>query len=98
MAKIGKYTKSAVERKRYTIDYSNWLDTGETVTAMAFATAPMDANPAQVDTFALLSGSLVQIFISGGLAGAITQYLIDVQMHTSAGQLKEDTITINCTG
>ena len=29
--RLGSFVKSPVERKRYTIDYSDWLDTGETV-------------------------------------------------------------------
>jgi len=32
---IAKYVKAQIDRKRYQIDYTDWLDTGELVTPLA---------------------------------------------------------------
>lgn len=94
MSVIGKFRKEEWERKRYTIDYTDWLDVGEVVESISFSSTPMDTDPAQVDTFLILNPALlVQIFVSGGLPD--TRYSIDVRMITSYGQRKEDQITFD---
>lgn len=97
MGKIGKFVKEPWERKRYTIDYTDWLDDAELVQSINFSTDVVDDDPVQVDTWQILSsGLLVQIYVSGGVDG--TNYNVDVRMQTNMGQRKEDTIQFNCIG
>ena len=91
---LGRFTKSPAERKRYAIDYSNWLDTGETVSSYSFSVAPTTTSPLVVDASSLTTGSTVLVFfVSGGLLA--NQYTVDVQAVTSGGQIKEDTVLYN---
>lgn len=95
MARIGKYIKSQTERKRYQIDYSNWLDTGEAVLSVAFNIAlNTGSNPLVVDGIQVLPTALgVQYYISGGLDG--TTYEIDATLTTTTGpQIREDAIIV----
>ena len=90
--RIGRYLKTPAEVKRYSIEYGDWLDTGEYVSS-----ALMTISPTTSPALAILSqsipvnGTSLSFFISGGLAD--TTYTVDVKMTTSAGQVKEDTIT-----
>ena len=86
--RLGRFTKTPVERKRYAIDYSQWLDTGETVSSFVFTTTPSDlvVNAGSLDT----TSTILTYFVSGGTDGQ--QYALDVRITTSGGQIKEDTI------
>lgn len=89
--KLGKFTKTSVERKRYALDYSDWLDTGETVSSVVFAVTPAGATPLVVDANSIsASGTTVVFFVNYGATG--TTYTLDVQITTSGGQIKEDQI------
>jgi hypothetical protein len=90
--RLGSFVKSPVERKRYTIVYSDWLDTGETVTARVFSVSPTSiSSPFVVDASSIASDGLsVVYFVSGGVDK--TNYTVDVRVTTSGGQVKEDTI------
>jgi hypothetical protein len=91
---LGRYSKTPAERKRYAIDYSEWLDTGETVSSYIFATSPTTASPLVVDATSLATGNEVLVFfVSGGIDGQ--QYTVDVKATTSGGQVKEDTVLFN---
>lgn len=93
MSAIARYQKTPVERKRYTIDYSAWLDEDETLTFVTFDVEPQDANPIQIDAFEIMDDQVtVQYYVSEGVHN--TQYIVDVQITTSAGQKKEDLIEI----
>jgi hypothetical protein len=86
---LGKFVKSPVERKRYEIDYSEWLDTGETVSTIVFTPTP--AGQLIIDAYSISSsGTSVVFFVNYGNAGI--SYTVDVLINTSGGQTKEDTI------
>lgn len=88
---LGRFSKTPAERKRYSIDYSNWLDTDETVASYAFAVTPATTPEFVVDAASLSgSGTTLIFFVSGGVAAE--QYTVDVQATTSGGQVKEDII------
>jgi methyl coenzyme M reductase alpha subunit len=88
---LGKYVKTPAERKNYSIDFEEWLNTGETVTTFTYSSTPVDATPAVIDAYAIaVDGLSVGIYVSGGIAG--TNYKIDVIATTSTGQIKEDVI------
>lgn len=93
MSRIGKYTQTMTERKRYQIDYTNWLDTGEAVTGVVFAVVANDVtNPVVVDGVQVLPTTLgVQYYLSGGNDGKT--YAISATLTTNMGpQFREDEI------
>ena len=93
MSRIGKYVKAQADRKRYQIDYTSWLDTGEQVTSVVF-TIPTNTGtlPLVVDGVQVLPTGLgVQYYVSGGLDG--TTYEIIATLTTTTGpQIRVDGI------
>ena len=89
--KLGKFLKAPVERKRYSIDYNNWLDTGETIATRAFSVTPVTTPAFVVDASANLTGNRsIAFYVSGGVADET--YKVVVTVNTSSGQVKEDVI------
>ncbi len=87
--KLGRFIKSSGERKRYTLDYGDWLDTGETVLSTVFSVSP--ASALEVDASSISSdGTEVAFFVSGGTSGIV--YTVGVAITTSSGQVKEDQV------
>lgn len=88
---LGKYFKSPDERKRYSIDYADWLDTGEQLSSVTFEVTPIDANPVSINGIAIESGGKSVVFYAAaGLDGK--SYKAIATMTTSGGQVKEDTV------
>lgn len=99
MSRIAKYVKAEGERKRYQIDYTNWLDVGEAVLSALFTIHNQTSTkPLLVDGIQVLPTSLgIQYYISGGLD--TTQYDVTVAMTTTTGpQIREDDIIVNVKG
>lgn len=95
---LDKLFKQPAERLSYEIDYSPWLQTGETVTAFVTTvtqqTGGTPVSPLIVDAKSIKPDGLsVVIFVSHGDDSA--SYLIDVKATTSTGQIKEDTLWFN---
>lgn len=89
--KLAKFVKSPAERKRYTIDYSEWLDTGETISSVVFAVTPTDASTLTVDSYQIATPATSLAFYVGlGLDGGA--YTVNVKITSSGGQVKEDQI------
>jgi hypothetical protein len=86
--RLGKFVKAPNERKRYSIDYDDWLDTGETISSVVFTVDPADE--LAIASSSISSRSLA-MFIEGGDANQT--YSVTVQITTSLGQIKEDTVT-----
>lgn len=92
---IAKYVKASSDRKRYQIDYSDWLDTGETVVSVVFTIEDNADAPALVvdDNMVLPTGLGVQYYVSGGVDGRTYRILADLT--TSIGpQEKLDEILV----
>lgn len=90
--KFATYRKTPNERKRYTVSYADWLDTGEVV-ASALYTIDNETDPPL-----LVEGSFIQsdglglsFFVSGGVSDE--QYQLNILMETSIAQIKEDWMT-----
>lgn len=90
--KLGTFTKTPAERKRYSLDYTDWLDTGETVTTRTFSVTPTTgATPLQIDASSIdATGKQVVFFANYGVDG--TTYEVEVLITTSGGQTKEDQV------
>lgn len=89
---LKKYVKSGTERKRYSIEYSDWLDTGETLASVTFSVLNNTvATPLVIDDVMIdPSVTLVQYYSSGGADNV--NYEVLATAVTSDGQTKEATI------
>lgn len=88
---LGKYFKSPDERKRYSIDYGDWLDTGEQLLDVTFEVIPIDTDPVVIDGIAIETGGTTVVFYAAaGIDGKA--YKAIATMTTSGGQVKEDTV------
>lgn len=87
---LKKYVKAASERKRYSINYSDWLDIGELLTGVTFTIPANNATtPLVVDDVAVTPDGLgVQYYVSGGADGE--QYEVVATATTSGAQIKVD--------
>lgn len=84
--RLARFQKTSVERIKYTIDYTEWLDQSELLSAVNF----IPDDPALVVDGYLLNDDKTQVsyFVSGGIAGM--SYTLHTKAQTSSGQLKED--------
>lgn len=88
---LGKFFKAPGERKRYSIAYGDWLDSGELLNTVTFQVTPVDASPVVIDGIAIETGGISVVFYaSGGLDGK--SYKAIALATTSGGQVKEDTV------
>jgi hypothetical protein len=93
MSRIGKYVQAEGERKRYQIDYSDWLDDGEGVQVVTFTISSATTPPLVIDGVQVLPTALgVQYYISGGLDG--TTYEAIATMTTTQTQIREDGVIV----
>lgn len=89
--KIAEFVKEPLERLRCAVNYSEWLEPGETLTTVEFYRAPDTAGGIYVDTYAIDSTAMAVIFfISAGLKDAV--YELGIRASTSIGQIKDDYI------
>jgi len=87
--RLGKFSKTPAERKRYTIDYTDWLDTSETVASVVYT--PVPATTFVVDAQSILTGNKkISFYVSGG--DDFETYNLEVKITTSTGQVKEDVV------
>lgn len=89
--KLARFTKAPGERKRYTIDYSDWLDTSETISTVTFLPSPIQTGGLEVDAYTIATPATSVVFFANlGIDG--TTYTLNVTITTSGGQTKEDQI------
>jgi hypothetical protein len=90
--RLARYKQAPIENRRHVVDYSQWLDTTETIVgtpthSVDNATSP----PLTVSTPTLSTDAkLVIFFVSGGVDGE--EYQVDLTVTTSGTQVREDTI------
>lgn len=96
MANLARFTKDAVERKRYTVDYESWLDTGEYLVDFAIIVAP-DSTPELVadGAYASPDNFMITTYVGGGTRGVV--YTLMFIATTNQGQVKRDDIQIQVT-
>lgn len=92
---IAKYVKASSDRKRYQIDYTDWLDVGELVSTVDFSVDDNVASPVLVvDGIVVLpSGLGVQYYVSGGVDGVTYRVLADLTT-TLGPQIKLDELFV----
>lgn len=91
---LAKYIKAAGERKRYQIDYTNWLDTGEKAAAVTFTVLNNTATtPLIIDGVAIPSSGLtVQYYVAGGVDGITYNVLATMTSNSTESQIKNDAL------
>lgn len=91
--KLGTFRQTPQEKKRFSISYSAWLETGEVVASIGYAISPVTVVPLIIEASAVdVDGLGVTFYVSGGEDA--TEYQINTLMQTDAGQRKEDYIKI----
>lgn len=95
--RLGRYTQAPLERRRYFIDYSEWLDTNETLTGTPTLDVVEVTTPPLVIDGIVVSTDLrgFVFFVSGGVDSE--EYQVDILVVTSGGQTKEDNILFTVT-
>lgn len=91
---LGKFRKTPDEAKRYSIEYSDWLDAGEYLSNATITFTPSNpVNPMLVDIDMIPeNGTALSFFVFGGDAGVT--YKLLVRATTTTLQVKEDIVAI----
>lgn len=87
---IAKFRKHYEDRKRYVVDYTNWMDKDENLSGVTMeGNNPEDAF--YVDGY-VVDDTLkcVVFYVVGGVPGGV--YNVSIQIETSKQQVKNDTI------
>lgn len=93
--RIGKFRKSPGDRKRYEVNYEDWLNASELLTEVTLV-GNVPADDFYIDGYLVdAAGKEVIFYVSGGLPG--TEYVVTIQVETSFNQVKEDTIGFRVT-
>ncbi len=91
MPRIGKFRKAAADRKRYVVDYEDWMNEGEIIYIVA-ASGDVPEDNFYVDGYVVdTGGKQVVFYVSGGAAGST--YDVTITIETSLQQTKEDFVT-----
>jgi hypothetical protein len=94
VSRLANFRQDPDERIQYTLDYSQWLGDGETVSSMSFSVeviSPTGAVPIVMDGYSIDGGGKkVFFFVKGG--DDQSQHKLHALMESSAGQVKEDAI------
>lgn len=91
---LSRYNLTPNEKKLYTIEYSDWLNTLETITIAQFDVDDVTIPPLVIDGVAIdVGGTLVGFYASGGVD--LIDYNVRVIITTSLLQRKEDEIVFS---
>lgn len=89
--RLAKFPKSPGDRKRYSIDYSQWLDAGEVLSNVVTSTD--DPDGVYVDGILIdpTGQDTVIMYVSGGSRGR--SYDVSITVTTTGDQVREDYVT-----
>lgn len=88
---LARFLQTSAERKRYVVDYSDWLDSGETITTFSVTISPSTTPAFAVDSTAVAgSGTQIVFFASGGIDGG--SYDVELLATTTLTERKQDCI------
>lgn len=89
--RIGRFRQAAADRKRYVVDYDDWLSIDELITEVVITT-PSTPDGFFVDGYEITDdGRSVVFYVSGGIPYG--EYDVTVRITTSNQQTKEDWVT-----
>lgn len=84
---LARFKQHVGEIKRYTVEYDNWLDTGELLSTAVFEIQNITVPPLVV-TLGSIGDTSVTFYVSEGLAGETYEVLLTVT--TTGGQTRID--------
>lgn len=88
--RIAKFRKSPGDRKRYEVNYEDWLNEGEEIVSVTME-GNVELDAFLVNAYVVSSGGKEVVFyISGGVSGMT--YMVMIRVETSLQQVKEDLI------
>ncbi len=90
---LAKKAISPGETKRYTVDYSDWLDDGETIASKVITVAFEDgySGDASIGSSSFTSTQVI-FFVLGGTTAVGQIFDVEISATTSVGQVKLDHI------
>ncbi len=92
VASLGAFRQYASETIAFTVDYGNWLSSGETVASASYGVFPLTGPALAVVGSSISGGMRVSFQLSGGVPE--TEYQVWVQITTSTGQQKSNLIVV----
>lgn len=91
MSLLGRYKQQPGEKRKRGVDYTKFLESGETIISVMALVSPTTASPVVVSSILIDSGAKkFAYFVEGGLTN--TDYLVEFTVTTSLGQILEDEI------
>lgn len=90
MALIGVYSQQPDERLDYDIDYTDWLESGDSVLSATVSVFPATG----LTVNAIANSPFVKVWAYDGTDKQT--FKIEVTMTTTAGRIKQDEIRIIC--
>lgn len=96
MTRLASWKQTPDERKQYTVDYTDWLGDGETISSTDLTGIEIIDGDSASDLIVVASSSIltgdkkVAYFIEGGVDGVT--YKLHVKITTSTGETKEDVV------
>jgi hypothetical protein len=88
MAVIGSFTQQPADKLDYDVDYSEWLQSGDSVLSTV-----VTAEPTGLTLADLIVGSKVKVWVSGGVN--LTKYKITVTTTTALDRIKQDELKVS---
>jgi len=88
---LGSKTLGAGNKTRCVVDYSNWLDDGDVLTAQSVTLAPQTPpiTDIVISGVGLTASKHLVFFISGGSANEV--FTLNIQITTNRTEIKNDT-------
>jgi hypothetical protein len=100
VASLGTFKQYDTSNILFTLDYSDYLTTGETISTVAYSISPATTPPLLVSASTIITLNNVakqgvSFLLGGGVAGTV--YTVTVTATTSLPQTKVDTFQLNVT-
>jgi hypothetical protein len=89
MALLSKHVKTPEERKRYIVNYDDWLDIGEILATSEYDLTPVTTPALTVANITIMAGGRNVLLVVGDGKDGETYELI-IRSGTSLNQIKED--------
>lgn len=94
MSVLKAFVKTAIERKRYTLNYACWLENSEALSDFAIQVTPATEDAPLLPSGAFVDPTFKRIttYLAGGTPGVL--YTVRFVATTSLGQVKSDDLQL----
>ena len=91
---LDRVEQQVTEAKIYTIDYSQWLASGEEITDVTTTVDPVGTTPDLVANAVVATSKIaIELTVSGG--EALISYTVSMNVTTDKGQIKTDCLVFS---